>query len=121
MKVNKLVWVIDDDEAILEVFSIILEEAGYKNEVIRDGRLVENKLKKEQPGLIFLDLLMSGVDGREISQMIKNNPSTQDIPIIITSADTNIEQKTGQAKADGYLKKPFNIDDVNRLVKKYIK
>ncbi len=118
---DKIVWVVDDDEAILEVFNIILDEAGYKNEIIRDGRIVTKKLTQEKPGLIFLDLLMSGVDGREISQLIKDNPQTKDIPIIITSADTNIEEKASHAKADDFLRKPFNINDVTRLVKKYLR
>src|SRR5438067_27893 len=118
---DKTVWIVDDDEAILEVFQIILKEAGYDVVIIQDGRTIIKRLERERPALIFLDLLMSGIDGRDVSNNIKSNPATKNIPIIITSADTNIEQKTNEAHADSYLKKPFNIADVTKLVKKYLK
>lgn len=118
---KKPVWVVDDDEAILEVFNIILQEDGYNVEIIQDTRTIKDKLKKNKPGLIFLDLLMSGVDGRDIAKFFKNNPDTQNIPIIIMSADTTIEEKAKNAMADTYLKKPFHINDVTQLVKKYLK
>lgn len=117
----KNIWVVDDDEAISEVFEIILREEGYHTSIIQDGRKIEDKLKKEIPDLIFLDLLMSGVNGLDVATKLRSNPKTQKIPIIITSADTNIEAKAQQAQADAFLKKPFNIDDVTQLVKKYLK
>ncbi len=118
---QKTIWVIDDDDAILEVFQIILQEDGYNVEIIKDGRSVEARLRQEKPALIFLDILMSGIDGRDVAKIIKDDPKTANIPIIITSADTGIEEKAQEASADTYLKKPFQISDVTRLVKKYLK
>lgn len=117
---HKTVWIIDDDRGILEVTQIVLQEAGFNVLALDSQDALNMQLeKKVLPDMILLDILISGADGRDISKKLKSNPSTQQIPVIMMSADTNIEEKCKEAKADGFIKKPFDIDQLEKTVKKY--
>lgn len=121
MKNNqKKIWIVDDDAGILEVVQIILSEEGYQVKLINNGDLLQRELQKEIPHLILLDILMSGTDGRDISRVLKKDPKTHAIPIVIMSADMRVDEKAKEAHADGYLKKPFNIEDLLALVQNYV-
>lgn len=120
MKKSRQVWIVDDDNSILEVVQVVLNHAGYNTQVIAEADCVFEKLHNEpHPDVILLDILMSGIDGREISQKIKQNPETKHIPIIILSADTRLEEKTQEAGADDFLRKPFNIEELVNIIEKY--
>lgn len=116
---NKKILIVDDDPGILEVSEIVLKEGGYKV-VTDDGKSVDEKIDKDRPDLILLDILMSGVDGRDISKKLKNQTSTKHIPIIILSANVNIEERVKEAQADDFLAKPFDIEDLEKIVKKHL-
>lgn len=114
------ILVVDDDEGILEVIDIILTQEKYHVEAVRSEDQLQEVLKDHLPSLILLDVLMSGVDGREISRHLKSNPKTKNIPIIIMSANTKVSTKAEEAHADGYLQKPFDINELLETVRRYI-
>jgi DNA-binding response OmpR family regulator len=118
---NKHIWIIDDDPGILEVTQIILEEAGYQVTAINNEEVLNEKLQETLPDLILLDILLSGIEGPEISHRLKTSVQTQHIPIILMSANTSIEEKVQEALADDYIRKPFDIDVLEKIVKKYLK
>ncbi len=120
-KKSKKIWIIDDDPGILEVIDIILKEEGYSTKAICNGSTVFEELRKETPRLILLDVLMSGIDGREISRDLKKDKRTRDIPVIIMTADMQIEEKAKEAQADGYLQKPFNIDEILTVLTSHLR
>lgn len=110
------ILIIDDDQAILEAVQVLLELQGYRVSVIKDAQSVFDQLATLNPDLILLDLLLSGADGRDISRKIKATPETQAIPIILMSADTNIREKSQEAQADAFIKKPFDITDLEQKI-----
>jgi CheY-like chemotaxis protein len=116
---KKSIWVIDDDAAILEVICIILEQENFECVISKDAHELLKLLPKKKPALILLDVLMSGIDGREIATTLKSDPNTQDIPIILMTADIHAEDKAKEARADDFIKKPFDIDVLIGKVKKY--
>lgn len=116
---SRKILIIDDDASILQVSRIILEEAGHKVSV-DDGKNIFEKIQLDRPDLILLDIRLAGLDGREIGKKLKSQDSTRDIPIVVLSASFNIEEIVKQAKADDYLKKPFDIDDLEQIVMKYL-
>lgn len=117
---NKKIWIVDDDEGILDAVQIVLEQEGYDTEQITNPAGVVDRLAQEtHPDLILLDILMSGVDGRDISQAIKGNEKTRDIPILIMTANIQAEKRFEEAKADALIKKPFDIDDLIAKVQQY--
>jgi CheY-like chemotaxis protein len=84
-----------------------------------DGQTIY-KLKKVFPDLLLLDMWMSGEDGREICRYLKKEAETKHIPIIMISAGRDIKEAAKEAGADDFLAKPFEFDDLLKLVKKYI-
>ncbi len=117
---KKPVLVIDDDEGISEVVKIILEENNYRTEIISDGEDLLERIKKIDPGLILLDIWMSGVDGRDVIKQLRASKDKENIPIIVMSALTNTEQIASEAGADGFLAKPFDISVLLETVEKYL-
>lgn len=119
MLYKKKILIIDDDEAILEVMQTLLEEEGY--EVKTDAKGVSvHTLSTDTPELILLDVLLSGESGMDLCKKIKGQESTKNIPVIMLSAHSNIDQTAKLCGADAYLPKPFDIDVLLAVVKKYI-
>ena len=117
---KKKILVIDDDQGILDAFEAMLESPDYDVEVSSSpDRLL--KQKSNLPDLIFLDVLLSGVDGRDICRKLKSMKQTKDIPIVIVSAHPSVQKSVKEAGSNDYLPKPFEIDELLGLVKKYLR
>ena len=115
-KINRIL-VIDDDVAILEACNLILTEAGYATETAIDpGTFLHHG---ELPDLIVLDAILSNTDGKEICKRLKNDQRTKHIPVIMMSAHPNIQDFAKNAGADAYIDKPFNMEDLLKLVQHY--
>lgn len=121
MAQNKITIVIgEDDHAILEVIKIILQDAGYSPIGVMQASKIIKIIEKELPSLIFLDIWMSGADGREIAKKIKNDKNLSHIPIIMISANNETEKIAKSVGADGFLSKPFEMEDLLAMVKKHL-
>jgi CheY-like chemotaxis protein len=113
------ILVCDDDEGVLEVMQIILNENGFDVKTLNNGRGIIKKVKEIKPDLIFLDIWMPGIDGKEVTKLLKNDPATSSIPIILVSALNTISDIQKEISADGYLSKPFDLDVLVNTVKKH--
>lgn len=111
--------VVDDDPAILEAMQMILEFHNYHVITIGDGQVL-NKLAIIQPKLLFLDICMSGIDGRDICKSLKAAEATKDIPVVMISASCDLENVIEGTGADDYLAKPFELKDLLSKVNKYL-
>jgi two-component system nitrogen regulation response regulator GlnG len=109
---DNMVWVVDDDSSIRWVLEKALTQAGINNESFEDGERLLDRLKREQPDVIISDIRMPGVDGLELLSLI--NETHPDLPIIITTAHSDLESAVAsyQRGAFEYLPKPFDIDEV---------
>lgn len=116
---NKLILIADDDMGIVEVTKIVLERAGFKTLVAPDSASVLKLIKSSKPSLILLDIWLAGENGSLLAKKLKAEELTRKIPIIIISANNNIEKMTKEAGADGFIAKPFDIDHLVRVVKKH--
>lgn len=117
---DKVVLVVDDDSSILEVLKIVLEESNFKVIALDNGVGIENVVIETKPHIMLLDLWIPGLDGKEILQTIKQNPKTAHIPIIIMSASNGLAQTAEEIKADGFLAKPFNIEDLENTITRFL-
>lgn len=117
----KKILIVDDDKTILEAIEVALKMEGYKTLVVADANDAIQKADFFMPDVILLDMLLSGSDGREISKEIKKNKSTKNIPIIIMSAHPSIKKRIIESGADDFLPKPFDIDDLLKIIKKHTK
>ena len=109
------ILIVDDNNDILWVVEIILKRYGFEVMTTLKGEEVISKTKSFSPDLILLDVFLSGVDGIDVCNNLKSNPSTKDIPVIMISAHTNFKEIKKFCKADDFMAKPF---DANELVKK---
>jgi len=116
----KKILVVDDDEGILDAVAFFLEECGYVVKAISDGTLTCSVVAEFQPDLILLDVLLSGVDGRDVCRELKDNRRYRHIPIIMISAHPTAKAETKQYGAQEFLAKPFDTEDMLRTVEEYI-
>jgi len=119
---NKQVFVIEDDEDLLQILKYNLEKEGYTLHTARDGlRALWEMGKKERPDCILLDLMMPSPNGFEVCDYLKSSEDYREIPLIIISAKNSGEdiEKALELGADAYLPKPFSLDNLLHIVKKY--
>jgi CheY-like chemotaxis protein len=114
-KKQKTILVADDDEAIVDSISAILDMSGYEVLFVNDGTSVMQAVKA-QPDLILLDIQMPGHDGQAVCRQLKRQASTKDIPVIIVSASMDVRDKAQQVGADDYLEKPFEMEVLQQKV-----
>lgn len=117
VKNKKTILIAEDDPAILEAVKMILEMEDY-NVVTTSGDL--SLIKKTLPDLVLLDIRMSGIDGRDICKELKKDEKTKNIPVIIISASREVKESAKEAGANGFLAKPFEMDELIRLVSEYL-
>lgn len=114
---NKKILVVDDDVVILDVIKTILEDKGYIVEALSDAKFVLEAIKQNPPAMIILDVWLGGTSGKKVARLIKKN--TDAIPVVMISATHNLRQIAGEAGADDYLPKPFDISDLLQIVHRY--
>jgi two-component system phosphate regulon response regulator PhoB len=115
--------VIEDDTDIRETMVYALEQANYEV-VSADNARILNQLHSHKPDLIILDNWLSDwksdANGQQLSRQLKTDPATKHIPVIIVSAVSNVKEIAEAGLADGYLHKPFDLDDLIGIVAKHI-
>jgi len=110
------ILIVDDEQRIIELAQMYLEQEGYSVSSSTDGTEAYNKIMKNMPGLIVLDLMLPGMDGLEICRRVR---ADSDVPIImLTARSDDIDKIVGlELGADDYLTKPFNPRELVARVK----
>ncbi len=119
---NKIL-VIDDDIAINELIKVNLELNGYNVLQAYDGTTGFAIAKQELPDLIILDVMMPEVDGYTVAQRIRQNPTTEETPILMLTALSQLNDKVKgfNIGVDDYLVKPFEMEELQVRVKALLK
>ena len=107
---GKIILVIDDEQDVIDMLTLSLSKAGLKVRSATDGAVGLAKAREEQPALIVLDLMMPKMPGLEVCKLLKSDPVTQAIPIIMLTAKAEeIDRVLGlEVGADDYVTKPFS-------------
>jgi two-component system phosphate regulon response regulator PhoB len=107
---NEKILVVDDEEDILELVTYNLEKNGYAVSGVATGEEALRVARSELPALIVLDLMLPGVDGLEVCRILKGDPKTAHIPILmLTAKGEEADIVTGlELGADDYITKPFS-------------
>lgn len=114
----KKILAVDDDREIVEVIKIILEDEGYEVSTLTNGKNILNVIKALRPDLILLDVMLGGMDGREICRTIKSHEIFKRIPIVMISASHNLQNLLKMpGSPNDFLAKPFDIDHLVMKVK----
>jgi CheY-like chemotaxis protein len=116
---GKTILVVDDEANIRRFLSHELKKRGYSVVQASGGSQAIEMARKHHPDLITLDVLMSGMSGFDVTAVLKSDPSTKDIPILIVSVMED-KKRAYQLGVNEYLTKPFKIEalmeKVNRLL-----
>ena len=111
------ILVVDDDQSILDSMEIALTLQDYAVETTTKGEETFSKIESFKPDLIFMDVYLSGMDGREICKQIKENDKTKHIPVIIFSANRSMKSVFEESGANDFIGKPFNMDELYEKIK----
>ena len=119
---NKIL-IIDDDLAINELIKVNLELSGYKVIQAFDGTTGFALAKQDLPSVVILDVMMPEVDGFTVAQRIRKNDSTKDIPIIMLTALSQLNDKVNgfNIGVDDYLVKPFEMEELQVRIRALLK
>ena len=117
---KKLILVVDDEADILNSIQVMLEDAEYTVMTAECGEDVEQLQQSSAPALILLDMLLTGIDGREVIKQMKGREETRHVPIILFSAHPTGEAEASVYGADDFLAKPFDIDELLNKIAQYV-
>ena len=109
------VMVADDDPDLVAICSMILESEGYSVESARNGNEAVDRLFDDGVDVLLLDVMMPVLDGLSVCKILKRDPRTKDLPIVLISASSVLRER-GRDCADAVLAKPFDIDDLVQTV-----
>ena len=119
VRVTPKILVVDDEPDAVDLIGFNLRSAGYDVATASDGEEALNKAKSQLPDLIVLDLMLPEVDGLEVCKILRRDPATAAIPIImLTAKAAEIDRILGlELGADDYVTKPFSPRELVLRVK----
>jgi two-component system phosphate regulon response regulator PhoB len=116
------ILVVDDEPDALEVLAFKLKEAGFAPLLAKDGARALTLARDERPALILLDLMLPEVDGLEVCKILRRDPGTAGIPIImLTARAAEMDRVLGlELGADDYVTKPFSPRELVLRIRKLL-
>ena len=120
LKKTKKIFIFDDNLEILELCTEILEDLGCQVNTSATTNSIEKQVTEFMPDLIFMDNWLPDMSGIEATRLLKANDDLKNIPVIYFSANSNISELAAEAGADDFIAKPFDIDQFENIVQKYV-
>ena len=114
---QKRILVIDNDQDILEAVDAALTMENYSVETSPIVEDIFEMIHDKNPDLILIDYLLYGINGGELCHMIKSEPSTSHLPVIIFSGYPKVIQSLGTYECDAFISKPFELDNFMAVIK----
>ncbi|MBS3917458.1 MAG: response regulator [Deltaproteobacteria bacterium] len=120
---KKRIMVVDDEVDLVETVRFSFELEGYDVLVAYNGEEALNQARKENPDLILLDLMLPKLDGYKVCRLLKFDERYKHIPILMLTAKIQEKDKvTGmETGANEYITKPFDMDELMKKVKNYLR
>lgn len=117
---KKKILIFDDDEGIIEVIQIVLIDSGFDIEISKTTNDILKKVSVFMPDLILMDYQIPDSGGVDAIKLLKGNKEFKHIPVLLNSASNHIATLQSECKAEDYIKKPFDIDDLVSTINKYV-
>ncbi len=110
--------IVEDHPDMLLILTYLLETMGFAVISANNGKEGVKKAIKEKPDLIFMDIMMPGMDGREATRRIRSNSEAKEIPILAITAITDKSQlrECIEAGCNDVIVKPFNARDLQEKI-----
>lgn len=108
------ILIVEDERDIADLLRYNLQKAGFKTDYVRNGADALQRAIEKTPDLILLDLMLPEVDGMIVCRLLKNDPRTKNIPIVMVTAKTEEKDRVAglELGADDYIIKPFSPREV---------
>ncbi len=118
----KKILIVDDEPDILKVVQFRLSRRGYEVILATNGKEALEKIAQEKPDLVLLDVIMPVLDGLEVCKRLKEDESLKKIPVVMLTAQGTVnEEKLLSTHADGWIKKPFDPEELFQAVERFLK
>ncbi len=111
------ILVVDDDPDLNATICLVLQMSGFETRSASNGREALESVEKYRPNLVVLDMLMPVMDGWEFARELRNRHGFE-VPVIVVTAAEHAKVRADQVKAEGFLSKPFIIDDLVGLAQR---
>ncbi len=119
---GKRILVVDDSESVRKMMELRLAKGGYAVDFAITGEEALTKAREQAYDLIFLDVMLPGIDGFDVSRMLKRTIRVQAPVVMLTGKSSRIDKLRGTlASADAYLTKPLSIDRLNETLQRYLR
>jgi DNA-binding response OmpR family regulator len=116
MQIKKIL-VCEDDKDIVFFLKIFFKKKNFDFIILEEGKEVMPIARNNNVGVILLDLGLPDIDGEIIAEELKKDKKTRHIPIILFSAGSRVKEVAERVRADGYIKKPFNLKELESVIK----
>jgi CheY-like chemotaxis protein len=114
-----VILIVEDDPQVARLIALVLQRHGHTCEIVAEGKKALNRAREARPSIIFADLKLKGMGGDALCFELKSYEETRSIPFIVVSGDADIAEKAQLCRADDYMGKPFEFEDLVRLVEKH--
>lgn len=114
----KNILIIEDDPDILDMMTYIIQEEGFRV-ITSIGAVSVDYVQEINPALILLDNRLADGFGRDLCFKLKHDSATRHYPVVLVSAVNQLAQVAEESSADAYLNKPFDLDDLVKLVRRF--
>ncbi|HSD22044.1 MAG TPA: response regulator [Anaeromyxobacter sp.] len=113
------VLVVEDDPDLLALLEMILQDAGHSVRTAPEGAAALARVAEEMPGAILLDMRMPGMNGWDFAHEFRARYGRA-CPIVVVTAAENARARAEEIGAEGWLSKPFEIEDVLETVARHL-
>lgn len=114
------IFIVDDEEDLLQSLQFYLKQEGYEVKTFTKSKDMMEELEKGKPDLILMDVNLRRNDGRTLCRIIKNKYAV-DAPIVLFSANADIETEYKNFNADGFISKPFSFEQISQTIAAHVR
>jgi two-component system phosphate regulon response regulator PhoB len=115
---KKIIYVVEDNDDIRELIEYLFESEDFIVTSFANATDFKRHIIVDQPAVIVLDVMLPDGNGVDICNQLKTNEATAAIPVLLMSANTNVAYVGAESKADDFISKPFDIDELVKRVNK---
>jgi len=105
----KTILVVEDEQVIAEILSVVLQEEGYRVVMAGNGKEGLARLAETHPDLVLCDVMMPVVDGRDMVRAMSADPDYRSIPVVMMSA-AHLPPRAADYSYAAFIRKPFDLD-----------
>ena len=113
---TRKIIIFDDDEDILSICNYVLQEQGWEVHTFTDCNNIVERVAGIMPNVILMDNWIPDAGGIAATKTLKSTKNLNNIPVIYFSANSDIQLLANQAGAETYLAKPFDLDELERII-----